>query len=79
MPPNRIEPTQGPDEASAAAPASAPAPAAAGGLKPWLPLLLTVLAMPAKDGSNTGYLREIKTGDGRDFKIGALPTEGENN
>lgn len=47
-----------------------------GGLKPGD--AVTVTAMPAKDGSNTGYLREIKTADGRDFKIGVLPTEGEN-
>ena len=47
-----------------------------GGLKPGD--AVTVIAMPAKDGSNTGYLREIKTADGRDFKIGVLPTEDEN-
>ncbi len=44
-----------------------------GGLKPGDQV--TVIGMAAKDGSNTGYLREIKTADGRDFKIGVLPSE----
>ena len=46
MPPNRIEPTPGPDEASAAGPAPAPALPPSGGFKPWLPLVITVLIMP---------------------------------
>jgi hypothetical protein len=38
-----------------------------GGLKPGDEV--TVTAMAAKDGSNTGYLRELKIADGREFKF----------
>jgi flagellar FliL protein len=47
---NRLDPTQGTDAAAAQAgeAAASPAPAsAAGGFKAWLPLLMTVLLMPA--------------------------------
>jgi flagellar FliL protein len=47
MPPNRIEPTAGPDEASAAAPAPSPAAPSGAGFTAWLPLVITVLLMPA--------------------------------
>jgi flagellar FliL protein len=47
MPLNRIEPTSGPDAASAAAPAPALAAPPGGALHAWLPLIVTVLFMPA--------------------------------
>jgi Family of unknown function (DUF6152) len=39
-----------------------------GGLKPGD--AVTVSALPARDGSNNGALRELKLSDGRDFKFG---------
>lgn len=39
-----------------------------GGLKPGDEV--TVSALPARDGSNNGALRELKLADGRDFKFG---------
>jgi len=39
-----------------------------GGLKPGD--AVTVSALPARDGSNNGALRELKLADGRDFKFG---------
>ena len=39
-----------------------------GGLKPGDEV--TVSALPARDGSNNGALRELKLADGRDFKSG---------
>lgn len=38
-----------------------------GGLKPGDEL--TVIAMPARDGSNSGLAQELKMGDGRVFKL----------
>ena len=38
-----------------------------GGLKPGDPL--TVMALPARDGSNSGLAQELKMGDGRVFKL----------
>jgi len=32
-----------------------------------------VTALPARDGSNSGYLQELKISDGRVFKFGADP------
>jgi hypothetical protein len=42
-----------------------------GGLKPGDEI--TVTALPARDGSNSGYLQELKISDGRVFKFGADP------
>jgi flagellar FliL protein len=57
MPPNRTEPVPAPEEASAAAPAAAPAPSpAGGGLKPWLPLVATVLVMPVLAYAMTAFV-----------------------
>ncbi len=53
---NRIEPTQGTPEASAEAAAQAKSPAAAGGLKAWLPLIITVLLMPALAYAMTSFV-----------------------
>jgi len=39
-----------------------------GGLKPGDEV--TVSALPARDGSSNGALRELKLADGRDFKFG---------
>lgn len=44
---NRIDPSQSTDGATAAAAASPVPPAAAGGFKAWLPLIITILLMPA--------------------------------
>ncbi len=33
-------------------------------------VLVTVSALPARDGSSNGALRELKLADGRDFKFG---------
>jgi hypothetical protein len=40
-----------------------------GGIKPGDEIVIS--AAPAKDGTNNGYLRELKLGDGRVFKFGA--------
>ena len=53
MPPNRTEPAPAPEEASAAAPAPSPA---GGGLKPWLPLVATVLVMPVLAYAMTAFV-----------------------
>lgn len=53
---NRLDPTQGADAAStAAAPPPAAAPAA-GGFKAWLPLLITLLVMPALAYAMTSFV-----------------------
>ena len=44
-----------------------------GGLKPGDEV--TVSALPARDGSNNGDLRELKLADGRDFKFGGDPND----
>lgn len=53
MPPNRIEPT--PEAATTAAPA-ATAPAASGGMKAWLPLIITVVLMPVLAYGMTNFV-----------------------
>lgn len=52
MPPNRMESTAGAEEAAATT-AAAPAP---GGFKAWLPLIVTVLAMPALAYAMTSFV-----------------------
>jgi len=42
-----------------------------GGMKPGDQV--TVMALAAKDGSNSGFLQEIKMGDGRVFKLATDP------
>jgi len=74
MPATRPEPAARPEEAaaSAAEPAAAPV-AAAGGLKAWLPLLVTVLLMPALAFAMTRFVLVPQIQKG----IGMTPAKGE--
>ncbi len=53
---NRIDPSQGAAETPAEAPSQGNAPATAGGIKAWLPLLITVLLMPALAYAMTSFV-----------------------
>jgi flagellar protein FliL len=56
---NRLDPTQGTDapaQSGETAASSAPSSAAAGGFKAWLPLLITVLLMPALAFAMTSFV-----------------------
>ena len=54
--PNRTEPTPAPADAAAAPAAAAAAAPSTGGLKAWLPLILTVVLMPALAYAMTSFV-----------------------
>lgn len=77
---NRIDPSQGTAEAAAdasAAPAAASAPS--GGVKAWLPLLITILLMPALAYAMTSFvlLPRLQKGLGITPAAGAAHGEGK--
>ena len=76
---NRMDPSSKPEETPAAAPAAAAAAPAAGGIKAWLPLIITIVAMPALAFAMTKFvlLPQLRAGLGMTAPAAAHPKNKE--
>lgn len=72
---NRIDPGAGADAAATAASPAEAKPAAAGGFKAWLPLLITLLAMPALAYAMTSFVLLPRLQKGLGLTPGAVSGE----